>query len=85
MTTPKQHWSDPAARQGLVHPDTVRVMAREGADGYRRRVVSPPPLTHGLGADITPVRPVPRRPWWPWALVLAGIVAVVGPLVWGRP
>ena len=32
--------------------------------------------THGtgLGADITPVRPTPRRPWWwvPWALVQFG-------------
>ena len=42
--------------------------------------------THGLGRD-TP-RPTPKRPlWWvAWLIVLAGLVAVCGPLFWGdRP
>lgn len=95
MTTAREHWSWRRADLSDGQRELIRAcearggQVREIGGGKLRIEMARGRPTHGtgLGADITPVRPTPRRPWWwvPWALVLAGVVAVVGPLVWGRP
>ena len=94
MTTPRQHWSDEGARQPLPEVKWAAPVTAAEIISQRREqrvsTMSPDALrafgeTFGLGRD-TP-RPRPKRPlWWvAWLIVLVGLVAVLGPLFWGKP